>query len=591
MSNEELDKLDRERMRRKTRRQFLKALGAGATAGPLALFGWGSLQRGTPAAEGHGLAGRSLAGIQVAGFPASANSITSVDGGSRPDPEDVAQPAPVKLLTWNDSRSAARTATLGAYLYQYDFSFDDGQQVVTRSANDDAFGHAGFGYVVSHNTQTGNSPLGKANAPTSVQQIVFAGGHHAIHRVELVYDRDKEGDGFGIKIPVVIEWFVATGRDHPVWAVTWKMGEAANPQGVDFDTYRMDTRGPYGSLNFDGAASPGAGDAIGGVAWGDFGLKFTTTDAELTLASPWTYNTPNDVCFTQAWTANENAEMGIVQTRTADKEMGYQDRVVGREREHTSAENFLDKGDCTSFGGDIRNYTAPCVAGWPYQLMNYDWDPTAGKPENEATGTKLIAWGTPYGWLGASSFDLFDYSDTHDGRGDRSYATFIVLGPHSRTNQAGDVALAITQVEALNAATIGGVNPGSLVMQVPKGPGASQVKAIANGYNDTYGAYYLSASDNQVGFTFTPSAGTVINRPIFVVQNYTTRQLPAIAVDGNPITVNTGADAGAFVSLNSAANELWVTLNAPVQNAVSIQIDGPPATTSLVYLPLVQNPR
>jgi hypothetical protein len=45
------------------------------------------------------------------------------------------------------------------------------------------------------------------------------------------------------------------------------------------------------------------------------------------------------------------------------------------------------------------------------------------------------------------------------------------------------------------------------------------------------------------------------------------------------------------VSLNAAANELWVTLNAPVQNAVSIQIDGPPATTSLVYLPLVDNPR
>ena len=66
----------------------------------------------------------------------------------------------------------------------------------------------------------------------------------------------KSDGGFGIQIPVVIEWFIATGRDHPVWAVTWKMGEAANPQNRNFDDYRMDVRGPYGSLNFDGAANP-----------------------------------------------------------------------------------------------------------------------------------------------------------------------------------------------------------------------------------------------------------------------------------------------------------------------------------------------
>src|SRR6516165_4618801 len=69
-----------------------------------------------------------------------------------------------------------------------------------------------------------------------------------------------------------------------------------------------------------------------------------------------------------------------------------------------------------------------------YQLMNYDWDPSASKPVDEATSTKLLAWGSPYGWLGASSFDLFDYSSGADGRGDRSYAMFIVLGPKCRFN-------------------------------------------------------------------------------------------------------------------------------------------------------------
>src|SRR4029079_1882490 len=303
------------------------------------------------------------------GIPNSPNGITTADGGIRSDPEGVAPPRRVTLITWKDSRDAERTMTLGTYLYQYNFSFDDGQQVITRSANDDAYGHPGFGYVVSHNTETGNSPLGKVNAPSNVEPLVFSGAHHAIHRVELVYDRDKEAEGFGIQIPVVIEWFIATGREHPVWSVPWKIGAAANPQNRNFDDYRMDVRGPYGSLNFDGAADQDHGDAIGGVAWGDFGLKFTTSDAQLTLHSPWTYNSPNSVCFTQAWTANENAEMGIVQTRIADKEMGYQDRVVGREREHTSAQNYLNKSDCSDFGGDNRSYAVPCVSGWPYQLM------------------------------------------------------------------------------------------------------------------------------------------------------------------------------------------------------------------------------
>src|SRR5690349_12700276 len=104
----------------KTRRHILKALGAGA-AGLLALLRWGSAPT-----EGRYRAGRPSVSAQGKSIPNSANSITSVEGGIRPDPEGVAPAASVKLLTWNDARNAARTATLGAYLYQYDFSFDDG---------------------------------------------------------------------------------------------------------------------------------------------------------------------------------------------------------------------------------------------------------------------------------------------------------------------------------------------------------------------------------------------------------------------------------------------------------------------------------
>ena len=512
---------------------------------------------------------------RAVGISNSANSITTAEGPIRHDPEGRAPPRKAGLLTWKDARNADRTLHLGAYLYQYDFSFDDGERVITRSANDDAHGHPGFGYVVSHNNQTDNSPLGKVMPPSRVETTVFQGGHHATHRVELMYDRNKEGGGFGIQIPVVIEWFVATGRDHPVWAVTWKMGAAVNPQNLDFKEFRMDVRGPYGSLNFDGAASRNEGDAIGGVAWGDFELKFTTTDEQLTLNSPWTYDTPNAACFTQAWTANENAEMGIVQTRVADKQMGNPARVVGRERGHTSAEDYPDKGDCTAFGEDRRHYSLPCISGWPYQLMNFDWDPDSPKPADEATGTKLVAWGSSFGWLGAPDVELFDRS-TADGSGDRSYATFIVLGPKVRSarggDTAGDVAITLKEVEALNAATLSDVQPGSLVTELARGPGASELKSLTNGYNDTYAAYYLRASDNQVAFSFTPAPGTVVRNPLFVVQDYTAQQLPSISVNGNPVSVNSGADAGAFVSLNPATNELWVTLNATIQAPTGLQL-------------------
>lgn len=320
------------------------------------------------------------------------------------------------------------------------------------------------------------------------------------------------------------------------------------------------------------------GDAIGGIAWGDFAYKFVTSGSQLNLNSPWTYNTANTVSFTQAWTANTNAEMGIVQTRTLDKQMGFQDLVVGRERGSASTNSYPGKGDCTAWG-DSRSYSMPCINGWPYQMMNYDWDAGTGKALGESTGTKLMAWGTPYGWLGSSSFSLFDYSANVDGRGDRSFSTFIVLGPKCRynggvcNNQLGDVAITIKAVEAFAAATITNVTAGSLVTSIVKGPGASQVKTITNGYNDTYSTYHLSTTGNNVGFTFTPAAGKSVKSPIFVIQNYTAGTVPSLKVGGTPVSVNTGeANSGAFASLNTTNNELWVTLNQSLSVATSIQI-------------------
>jgi hypothetical protein len=40
---------------------------------------------------------------------------------------------------------------------------------------------------------------------------------------------------------------------------------------------------------------------------------------------------------------------------------------------------------------------------------------------------------------------------------------------------------------------------GSVVSEVPQGPGATETKTLDGGYDDTYAAWYLNASNDEVG--------------------------------------------------------------------------------------------
>jgi hypothetical protein len=209
--------------------------------------------------------------------------------------------------------------------------------------------------------------------------------------------------------------------------------------------------------------------------------------------------------------------------------------------------------------------------------MNYDW--AGAKPSGEATGTKLIAWGSPYGYLGASSFNLFDYSGNGDGRGDRSYATFIVLGPKCRFDdlgmctEPGDVARVLEQVTSLRGAQLSVAAGGSVSDDAQKGPGAESRKPISQGFDDTYAVFHLELeSEDAVAFMFTPAAATAVERPIFVVHGYR-GELPALTIDGAAATVNTGDDeADFFASVDAENEQLWLTLNRRVEAAVTISV-------------------
>ena len=124
-------------------------------------------------------------------------------------------------------------------------------------------------------------------------------------------------------VDTTIDWLFATGRDHPLWAVTFD----ASPSPAD--SIEADTRAPYGDLQWDG----GANADVDGVGWGDR-YRFRTTTSPVTLQSGWDYSQANTIPHVLMWSNAADAEMGAVQTQTmAQRDAGgYGFYVPGQQR-------------------------------------------------------------------------------------------------------------------------------------------------------------------------------------------------------------------------------------------------------------------
>jgi hypothetical protein len=102
-------------------------------------------------------------------------TIEAVPGGrDDPDPDYPAPHSDAWVISWSDSRARRRSIVIGPYLYEYSFSFHDGQQEIRRTANDKVWGHPGFGYVVSHDRANTTSSFGKSDSPNDMTRV-FAG--------------------------------------------------------------------------------------------------------------------------------------------------------------------------------------------------------------------------------------------------------------------------------------------------------------------------------------------------------------------------------------------------------------------------------
>ena len=469
-------------------------------------------------------------------------------------------------FTWQDSAGHPRVAVLahndvaspagvyGGAIREFRYQLPSGAQRIASATTYNNGAYAGFGYVVAHsaagNCVGDDSPLGWQFAGTWTR--VFEGRHHAIFRFSQNYER--RCPDIVRTIPVVMDWMFSTGRDNPLYAVTWNVDQLS-PATLP-DTLYDDSRAPYGELNIDG---DGSAD-IDGTAWGDR-YKFTTTSAPVSRSSTWTWNVANTVPYVKEWIAgpldvsnHRDATMGIVQTQT----MSQQDAGGGRDPNFHDNTAYWGKSsaDGNACPDGAPPYSIPCVGEWPYQANAFNFYNLVNNSNNAR-----LTWRTQWGFLGQTSYVVNDgVVATAPGLPKKSYSTYVVLGTHS----SNPVETQVTQVETVQSLTLTAAN-GTVVLSGPAGVTRVDTPAYQPaGYNHVYGALAFLANSNQLDANIAVGSGT-LRKPLFIVGSYTATY---------PTTVKLGSvtlvtDVDYFASLRPAASELWITLNRDLSGATN----------------------
>ena len=432
------------------------------------------------------------------------------------------------VYRWMDSDKQQRTAVLtrntardpggsyGGMLRQFRYYAGTQERVATGTG---AMGlWNGWGYVVNH---YGSGGVSHSASTAGSYRRVFVGRHHAIH--EFSWNMPINGT----PIKVTVHWFFATGRDHPVYAITFDTS-AAGSGGL---TTNADSRAPYGDIAWDG---DGTNAFVDGVKWGDK-YRFFSRSEPFTAQSQWDYSQPNVVPYTLAYSRSANAEMGMVQT-------------LDWLQHNTGGTWFHDNWGRTSENrvGSFDGWMMPPNWNWPYQMCQYEMDGYS------QTRSKRLAWGLMYGAVGKPSYYAYGYGSTPSGHPYQSYSVFMVMGQQS----AGEVLAQAAQVERMLKAQLSVVQ-GQVVTQGPLGVGRSDIGTYpVPGYNSNYAAYELLA-DMTGHFNATlNAAGGELQNPLFVVR--AAAGVPGrLYLDG----VELKADVDYFASFDASTGVLWLTLN------------------------------
>ena len=467
-------------------------------------------------------------------------------------------------FTWIDSTGNTRSAHMatgtggankGGILNQFAYQLaNSSTRTVTRSPT----GAGGFGYIVSHleiaalaiNNGEDDSPLGppQNDNVNGATQTVFAGRHHALHTYTLNYPRwGRNAMMVATKynMPVTVGWVFATGRNYPLWTVSFDMTQ------IPANAVSADTRAPYGDMNFDGTTGEGTptGGIIDGVGWGDT-FKFRSTGVPFTLNSAWTWNTPNTIPHNMLWGQTTDSEMGIVLTQP----------IAQQDAGGYFGLNRWNSNSAAGAGCPGAPTVMPCDFTWPYQSINYSF----GGP-NDATQSKRLAWGANFGYLGQTNYPDRPTGASRSGHPYHSYSTYIVLDAHSRT----PTDIQVSQMETRQLSSVG-ASVGTVATNGPAGLGRiDTVSYQPSGFDPVFDAWTFVASGNNVSASFTTPAPYKLHNPLIIVRGYTHPTEPAqVKVGGITLT----PDVDYYASAITGRSELWLTLRGQFQGSTSVEV-------------------
>jgi hypothetical protein len=452
---------------------------------------------------GHDDAGREDAGRGVdSGLPLPTCPAIAVEHGASIDGyvSDV--------YTWRDADCRPRLAAMvrndaadpaghrGGYLRRVTYELADGS---VRTVDGSSDRHPGFGYTVTHYADTASSSRDTLGTYTTVLE----GRHHAIHEY-----RWTNVPIDGQNVAVIIRWMFATGRDHPLWAITYDLS------GVAADAVEADTRSPYGDLQWDG----GMNADVDGVGWGDR-YRFRTTHSPVTLQGGWDYSQPNTIPHVIEWSVAADAEMGLVQTQTYTQHDG-------------GGYWFYSSWGMTDADGPM-----PEDWNWTYQLNQYEIP--------FLLTSKRMAWGSNYGAVGQRQYPAYGDDRMLVGWPHQSYAVFVVLDRHS----IAPVDAQVAWMERVQGVTLSATS-GEVVTSGPAGVGRTDTTTYdPPGWDPIHAVWTLR------GATTVSIAGGPLVRPTFHVLDWPGGD-PVVSIDGATLQ----ADADYFATLDAATSSLWVTL-------------------------------
>lgn len=417
-------------------------------------------------------------------------------------------------LTRNDLKDP--TGNFGGLMHRMTYIFQSNERDCVGTSDD----HPGFGAVVNHTQTPAEDSLWHAGS----HRTVFLGPYHAVHQYQWTYDIDSQ------PVTVTVQWVFVTGRDHPIWAVTYDLTHAA-PNSIN-----ADTRAPYGEIAWDG----GLGASVDGEGWGDH-YKFKTLQSPVTLESGWDYTEPNTVPYVWQWSNQVDAEMGAVQTQN------YQQHDGG-------GYDFFSQWQQHSDAGPM-----PIASSWTYQLNQYELDAD--------TTSKRLAWGSNFGAVGQQQYLSYGNDRSLTGYPYQSYATFVVLGPH----QVGTVTQAVGETENTLQTQLTATANCAVDRNGPAGVGRTDLQTYSPaGYNPIYAAWSLSASaplNQAVAFSLTPPLAG-ITHPLILIHGWTGAAPSQVTI------ANTAATAGRdyFASVDADTQTLWLSLGGGYTATTEVRV-------------------